>query len=529
MTAYKRLIEQNRKLHYLPGFLLVALIAAIPLFGHLEELPLQRWDESRLALAAFEMLQHKNWFVTTFNWQIDLIAMKPPLQIWLIAASIKIFGANELAVRLPAALAALATCFYLYWFLAAKLQKPLAGIIAPAILVVSAAYVRIHGVRTGDYDGLLTLLTTIFLFNYYLYLDRHNSKNLLYSIIALMLACFTKGVAALMFMPGVFLFTLLSGQLLTVLKEKKFYIGLLIFIIIIPGYYLLREKLAPGSWKGVVENELGGRFLKTLEFHKQPWDFYIRYILDTGFVWTYLAIAGMLTMFSADSKTENLFRSFISVSLVGYLIVISCAGTKLDWYTMPLYPLLCVLAALFIVQCFDWAKNISPKVNAGKTTTLFSLALVLCFYLSYAETLDRVMKPQVNLNDKTFSVSHYLQLINKGKKPVDNLVVLHNEYEQEVIWYDHIDSNIRVESVFKLKKGDEVMFYKEECKNIIEGTYHYVKTDEYYGIYRYRITGRLGDSVITTNQGLQCQVYASNSSMALINSARVIGVPFILL
>lgn len=502
MTAYKRLIEQNRKLWYLPGFLLVILISALPLFGHLEELPLQRWDESRLALAAYEMLQHKNWFVTTFMWQADLIAMKPPLQIWLIAASIKIFGANELAVRLPAALAALATCLYLYWFLAAKLQKPLAGIIAPAILVVSAAYVRIHGVRTGDYDGLLTLFTTIFLFNYYLYLDRQSSKNLLYSMIALTLACFTKGVAALMFMPGVFLFTLFSGRLLTVLKEKKFYAGLLIYIIVIPGYYILREKLAPGSWKGVVENELGGRFLKALEYHHEPWYFYVEYIFNTGFVWTYLAVAAMLTMFGTDNKSENLFRSFVSVSLVGYLIVISCAGTKLDWYTMPLYPLLCVLAALLIAQCFSWAQNIPSKTNARSTTILITFGLVVCFYLSYMETLNRVMKPEVNLNDKTFSVGHYLHMINKGKTPVDSLVVLYNEYEQEVIWYDHIDSNIRVQSVFKLKKGDEVMWYKEECKNIIEGTYYYVKTDEYYGIYRYRITGRLGDSAITAKQDL---------------------------
>ncbi len=499
MTAYKMLIEKNRKLKYLPGFLLVTIISTLPLFAHLEELPLQRWDESRLALAAFEMLQHKNWFVTTFFWQQDITALKPPLQIWLIAASIKIFGTNELAVRLPAALSALATCLFMYWFLAAKLKKTLAGILAPAVLVVCAAYVRIHGVRTGDYDSLLTLFTTIFLCYYFLYLSKQSSRHLLIAMIALTLACFTKSVAALMFMPGVFLFTLFNRQVLTVLKDKTFYAGLLIFIITIPGYYILREQLAPGSLQGLVDNELGGRFLKTLERHHQPWNFYIWYIFDTGFVWIPLAMAGIIGMFAAGDKDENLFRSFISISLIGYLVVISMAGTKLDWYTMPMYPLICMLAGLFIAQCFEMAGSLPGRSNAVKTLLLLIVGFGISYYLSYSETLDRVMKPQVNMNDKTFSVSHYLQLINQKKKPVENLVLLYSELEQEMIWYDHIDSNMRFESVFKLKAGDEVMAYMPGNKSIIEGTYTCIKTDEYYDIYRYRITGRLPDSVIANH------------------------------
>src|SRR5690606_17657217 len=113
--------------------------------------------------------------------------------------------------------------------------------------------------------------------------------------------------------------------------DKMFYIGLLIFIIIIPGYYILREQLAPGSFQGLIDNELGGRFLKTLERHHQPWNFYIWYIFNTGFVWIPLALAGIIGMFATGDKDENLFRSFVSISLIGYLVVISMAGTKLDW------------------------------------------------------------------------------------------------------------------------------------------------------------------------------------------------------
>ena len=77
-------VERNRKLKYIPGYIIVTLLAALPLFGHLSELPVQRWDESRLALAAIEMTFHKNLFVTTFLGQPDMAAMKPPLQIWCL-------------------------------------------------------------------------------------------------------------------------------------------------------------------------------------------------------------------------------------------------------------------------------------------------------------------------------------------------------------------------------------------------------------------------------------------------------------
>ena len=175
------------------------------------------------------------------------------------------------------------------------------------------------------------------------------------------------------------------------------------------------------------------------------------------------------------------------------------AGTKLDWYTMPMYPLMCMLAGLFIAQCFEMAGMLPGRSNAVKTLLLLIVGFGISYYLSYSETLDRVMKPQVNMNDKTFSVSHYLQLVNQKKKPVENLVLLYSELEQEMIWYDHIDSNMRFESVFKLKTGDEVVAYMPGNKSIIEGTYTCIKTDEYYDIYRYRITGRLPDSVIANH------------------------------
>lgn len=494
MNAYKLFVERNRKLKYIPGYIIVTLLAALPLFGHLSELPVQRWDESRLALAAIEMTFHKNLFVTTFLGQPDMAAMKPPLQIWLMALSIKIFGANELALRLPSAIAGLITCYFMYWFLASKFKNPVAGILSAALLLVSFTYVRIHGIRTGDYDGLLTLFTTTFLYYYYLYLQKEESKHLLIAMIALTLACFTKGVAALMFLPGVFLFTLFKGKILAVLKNKQFYIGLAIFIIIIPGYYIIRELYVPGSWKAVEENELGGRFSKPMEGHVGPWYFYLQYIVETGFVWTYLAIASIIgAYFSNVEQNERNFRNFLAVTSLGFLIVISIAGTKLDWYTMPMYPLMCSLAGLFLVQLYNAVSQMSIKSDRNLAFGLLLIFFTSTYIKSYSVTLNRVLRAKVNMNDKTFSLSHYLKKVQSEKNKSENRVImLWSDFEQEMVWYYQTNKNFYIKSIFNLQPGDDVIAVRQEGQHIIEDStlYETIKVEEYYGIKRYRITER---------------------------------------
>ena len=140
------------------GFFIVLLLVYMPIFGYLDKLPLLEWDEARLATNTYEMLQNPgNILVTTFGNNPDLWNTKPPLLIWLQVLSMKALGVNELALRLPSALAAGFLCIFLYWLLATTIKRPWLGIISCLILVTSEGYVSTHGTRTADYDSLLTL------------------------------------------------------------------------------------------------------------------------------------------------------------------------------------------------------------------------------------------------------------------------------------------------------------------------------------------------------------------------------------
>ena len=109
------------------GLFILLLVIAAPLFAHLGNMPLQMWDEARQAISALEMGSNHHWLVSYYDGKPDMADTKPPLLIWLQLLSIKLLGANELAVRFPSALAAAFTCFIIYWFCGYKYKQPWLG------------------------------------------------------------------------------------------------------------------------------------------------------------------------------------------------------------------------------------------------------------------------------------------------------------------------------------------------------------------------------------------------------------------
>src|SRR4051812_16164674 len=57
------------------------------------------WDESLYAIGAWETFHNGSWIGTTFLGQLDYYNTKPPLMMWLIAASFKLFGPSLWSLR----------------------------------------------------------------------------------------------------------------------------------------------------------------------------------------------------------------------------------------------------------------------------------------------------------------------------------------------------------------------------------------------------------------------------------------------
>ena len=135
----------------------VWLLAALNVGFRLHLQPLQQWDESLYTTSAWEMLQSGKWVGHTFRGQLDYYNTKPPLNIWLIALSLKAFGLNLVTIRLPSIVATLLSVAVLLGW-TRKRVGAVASLFAGLVLSSMFAFFYVHAGRTANTDAINTLL-----------------------------------------------------------------------------------------------------------------------------------------------------------------------------------------------------------------------------------------------------------------------------------------------------------------------------------------------------------------------------------
>ena len=104
-------------------------------------------DEGRYSEIAREMIETGNWLVPHF-WYLPHFD-KPPMTYWLVAASMKLFGQNEWAVRLPLALAGISGVWAV-WLLGCSISGRRVGLWSALILQSSLLYFVMARMLTPD-------------------------------------------------------------------------------------------------------------------------------------------------------------------------------------------------------------------------------------------------------------------------------------------------------------------------------------------------------------------------------------------
>ena len=142
----------------------LAALGLISFFYGLGAVGLIGPDESRYAEVARGMVEREDWVIPHLRGEAWLD--KPPLYYWATASSMLLLGETETAVRLPAAMAALTTCWALA-FLGTRLFAFAAGVRSAIVLAASLGMV-LYG-RAAIMDSLLTLALTVGLGAYAIY------------------------------------------------------------------------------------------------------------------------------------------------------------------------------------------------------------------------------------------------------------------------------------------------------------------------------------------------------------------------
>ena len=367
--------------------LLLFVLAWFPVFHHLDFLPLYNYDEARRAVNALEMTQTDNMWVTTFRGEPDLWGTKPPLLTWVQAFSIQLFGPNELAIRLPSALAGLCTIFLLFGFVWRYSASLWWAFLSGLALICFKGYCDYHGVRTGDYDALLTFFTTAFLLSLFLsFRAEKKGKWLVLSALFLLLASLTKGIVVFLFGPAILLYLLSEKRLKQIALNYQYYLAIGLAMAGFIAYYYIREQQAPGYWEAVQANELGGRFGQTLEQHQQPFWHYLDVLLES-FLFLWAPVAFLLAGRNESERTRSLLRYSGILALVFWLIL-SMAQTKIRWYILPAMPLLSILIGYSLWQLKNIIK-VSRSDSPIASLAGIAAIIAICF-LPYSQVIDQI-------------------------------------------------------------------------------------------------------------------------------------------
>jgi len=479
------------------GYLIFATLILIPIFGGLGKSPLHLWDESRLAISAYEMLQDGNYLIPHYRGEPDMWSTKPPLMIWLQVLSFKIFGVNEFAVRFPAALAAFCTCLFLLFFVNHLYKNFFLGFVATMLLVTSIGYIGYHGARTGDYDALLTLFLTISGGSFFLFCENEHKKWLYLFFITTALAVLTKSVAGLMFLPAIAIYALLQKKALSLLKNRDFYIGIAIFVIFTISYYIGRELLNPGYLHAVFQNEWGGRYLQTLEGHGHPFFYFHHNFMFYRFSpWYFFIPAGIVASFFTKNTVIKRVTLFASIITLSFFLIISSSQTKLLWYDLPIYPFM----VLLILPLFDLMIQLFNRIKKNRFTPLIRL-------IPYIILVALLIVPYIQMVNKNFSdnrkhyiwhgyeINLFLKEALQGKYDLDNHFVVHDGYNQQYLFYFYLLKEKGVTINFKskenLQKENQVILFQDNIKTYVEQHYQYKITHQYGNVFTYFIEKKI--------------------------------------
>ncbi len=490
----------NGSNHKEPRWLLFLYIIAIcvPLFYNLDAKVMRIWDEARLAVSAYEMQENGNCLVVHYDESPDMWSVKPPLMIWAQVLSIKILGYSEFATRFPSALAAFFCCLFLPWFSGKVWRSYLPGMLAGIVLVSMHGYIGDHGMRTGDYDSMLVLFTTMLCGYYFLYIEYGKQKYLYLTFISVTLAILTKGIAGLLMGPALLLYTLYRKKLWSLLVNPHFYCGLLIVLILGIGYYPLREVYNPGYIEAVFQNELGGRYNQALEGHGWPWHFYLKGMAGqrTEPWFLILPVAFLFGVWKSEKLLCNVYF-FCMLIIVFYLLVISAGATKLFWYDLPAYPFISIVIGGAMHRLAAW---FTRKNKAGSTVYTLKkyglLGALLAFpYITIAFWVKN--SAEVYWEVEFYRIEYYLRDVAEKRRPQRFDFIAYEGYSAQITFYKNRMKEAGLDADYidwkELHAGDRVLAAENGVRTFIETHYTYKTIDNWYNVWVYEITGRTAE------------------------------------
>ncbi len=346
--------------------LALAAFACAALFLFLGSRGLNEPDEGRYGEIAREMVASGDWLLPTLNGIPHF--QKPPLLFWATAASIRVFGVNEWAARLPSALAALGIVGLTYW-IGALLFERRTGLAAALILLSMVEFFALARLLTPDM--LMTFWITAAIG---CLIKRGRDGGRIWAwlfFVAMGLGFMTKGPMGFI----VPIAAALSWQSARRRAGTPFHLpwagGVVLMLAIGLSWFVALSLRNHQLFDYFAGDELLKRFGSKTHGRSKPFWFFAWILPAALFPWTFVFFAMLwrqVTRWRAGwrpNADQWLLAGWVAIPLA----VISASGSKLPTYVLPLLPAIAIAIG-------HWTRSEENRAawNAAFLATLLGLA-----------------------------------------------------------------------------------------------------------------------------------------------------------
>lgn len=318
--------------------LLAIAAVALAFFWQLGAVPLLDVDEGAFSEATREMLASGNFVSTTLDGEPR--HDKPILIYWLQAASVSLLGLDELALRLPSAIAAALWAFALYRFTARVADRETAAV---AVLVMALGLQVGLIAKAAIADALLNLLLALTFFDVYRHFQEPRRGTLARVYLWLGLGFLAKGPVAVALPLVVSLaFYLSLGRWRDWLRAVLWVPGIALFLaVVVPWHVASYLDQGTAFFEGFYLHHNLGRYTETMEGHGGDLWYYLVWAPLIVLPFTALLVVALARL---RSDWEDPLRRLLWLWFGAVFALFSLSSTQLPHYLLygctPLFVLM---------------------------------------------------------------------------------------------------------------------------------------------------------------------------------------------
>ncbi len=387
-------LRQKWKISLLLFLLLATFFIFLFRLGHFA---LFDYDEATYARVTQESMQRGD--ILSFQYFGNNWFEKPPLYFWLAMASVKIFGFNEFALRLPSALSgvlAVLLVWLMTWYLTKRYWT---AFFASAILLFTGEFVFASRQFRTDVPVTASILAAVYFF------IRGWDERKWYLGFGMVLATgvLFKNIIGFFALPIAFIFCLVYKKW-DWLKNSYFWMGTALAVVLVAPWHIYESiKFGKTFWEIYAGYHLFQRFIRPIVGGGVSTWSYIVFLFRFAEPWIVVFIIAVIWLF-LKYKGRIYRGDKLSLASLGAILFIfltfAVARTKIFYYLEPVYPFMAMFLASTAVLFYESiAPSIKKSISISKTdikaglifltVILFSWGAASTFWQSFGDRIGQ--------------------------------------------------------------------------------------------------------------------------------------------